>query len=89
MKDKTNILIIWEEFEAFFCQSLGESEAFVNTIWNTIWKDFQHQLEKVIDWAAYLKHLQPVFQKFNANMVISELVLIRLFRNGLWLSIHA
>ena len=37
-----------------------------------------------MDWAAYLKYLQTVFQEFDANAVISEQVLIHLFRNSLW-----
>ena len=42
-----------------------------------------------MDWAAYLEHLQTVFREFDANTVISELVLIRLFCNGLRPSICA
>ena len=42
-----------------------------------------------MDWAAHLEHLQIAFQEFNAEMVISELVLIRLFHNGLWPSMYA
>ena len=42
-----------------------------------------------MDLAAYLKHLQTVFYKFNANAVISEPVLIRLLCNGLRSSIRA
>ena len=34
-------------------------------------------------WKAYLKHLQTIFRKFDANAVILELVLIRLFCNSL------
>ena len=42
-----------------------------------------------MDWAAYLKHLQTVFPEFNIDVVISELVLIRLFHNNLRPSIYA
>ena len=42
-----------------------------------------------MDWAAHLKHLQTVFREFNANAVILEPVLIRLFRDGLGPSIRA
>ena len=61
--------------------------AFVNTIWSTITKDFEHQLKEVMDWAARLKYLQIVLRKFNVNIIILEPILIRLFRNGLRLSI--
>ena len=42
-----------------------------------------------MDQAANLEHLQTVCQEFNANAVILEPVLIRLFRNDLRPSIHA
>ena len=42
-----------------------------------------------MDRAAHLKHLQLVFQKFDADAVILEPVLISLFRNGLKPSIRA
>ena len=89
IEDQINAPIIWERFKAFFCQSLGESEAFVDTIWSTIRKDSQHQLQTVINWAAHLEYLQTVFWEFDANAVISEPVLIRLFRDGLRPSIRA
>ena len=83
------MLISCKGFKAFFCQSLGKSKAFVNTIWNTIRKDSHHQLEEVIDWAAYLEHLQTIIQEFDANVLILEPVLICLFRNSLRSSIRA
>ena len=42
-----------------------------------------------MDRAAHLKHLQTILQKFDVDMVILERILIRLFCNGLQLSIHA
>ena len=89
VEDQTNTPISWEGFKAFLRQSLGESEAFVDTIWSTIRKDSQHQFEEVMDWAAHLEHLQTVLREFDADAVISEPVLIRLFRNGLRPSIRA
>ena len=83
IEDQTNVSISWKRFKAFLCQSLGESEAFVDTIWSTIRKDSQHQFEEVIDCAAHLEHLQTVFQEFDPDVVISEPVLIHLFRDGL------
>ena len=89
VEDQTNVPISWKGFKAFFCQSLGEFEAFIDTIWNTIGKDSQHQFEELMDWAAHLEHLQTVFREFDANTVISEPVLICLFRHGLRPSIRA
>ena len=42
-----------------------------------------------MDWAAHLEHLQTVCQEFNADAVISEPILICLFRNSLRPSIYA
>ena len=42
-----------------------------------------------MDWAAHLEHLWTVLRKFDANAVISEPILIRLFCNGLRPSIRA
>ena len=36
VEDEADISITCEEFKAFFCQSLGKSKAFVDTIWRTI-----------------------------------------------------
>ena len=36
---KTDVALTWEEFKAFFCWSLGESQVFVNSIWKTIKRD--------------------------------------------------
>ena len=42
-----------------------------------------------MDWATHLKHLQTVLREFDADTVISEPVLIRLFADGLSPSIRA
>ena len=89
IEDQTNVLISSKEYKAFLCQNLGESKAFVDTIWSTIRKNSQHQLEELIDWAAYLEHLQTVLREFDADALILEPVLIRLFRNSLRPSIRA
>lgn len=87
--DKTDVPITWEEFKAFLQQSLGESKAFVDSIWNTIRKDFQYQLEEVLDWAAHLEHLQTVLKEFDLIAALNEAVLIWHFRDGLKPSIQA
>ena len=89
VKDETNVFITWEEFKTFFHQSLGKSKAFLHIIWSTIRKNSLHQLKEVMDLATHLEHLQTVFWEFDANAVILEPVLIRLFRNGLRPSIRA
>ena len=47
----------WKKFKAFLRQSLGESNAFVGNVWNKMRSDSQHQLKRVQDWAAHLRHL--------------------------------
>ena len=42
-----------------------------------------------MEWAAHLEHLQTIFQEFNADAVISKLVLICLFHDGFRPSIRA
>ena len=42
-----------------------------------------------MDWAAHLEYLQTVFQEYDADKVISELILIRLFSDSLKPSIRA
>ena len=38
-----------EEFKTFFYHSLGDLQAFVDTYWEKIKRDFQHQLKEVFD----------------------------------------
>ena len=49
VEDQTNLPISWKGFKALLCQSLGESKAFVNTIWSIIRKNSQHQFKEVMD----------------------------------------
>ena len=86
---KTNVFISWEGFKALFCQNLGKSKAFVDTIWSIIRKNSQHQFKELMDCAAHLNHLQTVLCKFNADVVILKPVLIRLFHNAISPSIYA
>lgn len=81
--------ITWEEFKACLRRSLGESWAFVDTIWNKIRRASQYQLEEVMDWAAHLEHLQSILKEFDPSAVPNEETLIRYFRDGLRPSIRA
>ena len=49
--------VTWDEFKAFFCRSLGDSRAFVDSYWRKIKRDSQYQLEEVLNWTAHLEHL--------------------------------
>ena len=48
---------MWNEFKAFLRHSLGDLQAYMDTYWRKIKRDSQHQLEEVLNWAAYLKYL--------------------------------
>ena len=84
-----SIPVTWDEFKAFFRRSLGNSQAFIDTYWKKIKRDSQHQLEKVFDWAAHLKHLQAVFREFDPAATLKEEIMIRCFLEGLRPSIQA
>ena len=52
-------------------------------IWSKIKRDSQYQLEEVQDWASYLKHLQFILVKFDADGALVKSNLIQFFREGL------
>ena len=56
-KAESTVLITWKDFKIFFCQSLGDSRAFVNSYWAKIKRNFQYQQKDVLDWATHLDHL--------------------------------
>ena len=61
----------------FFRQSLGDSQAFVDTYWEKIKKESQHQLEEILDWAAHLEYLLAVFREFDLAATSNEEIMIR------------
>ena len=86
---ETDVPLTWEKFKAFLRWSLGESRAFVDSIWRTIRRDSQYQQEEVMDWAAHLEHLQTVLKEFDPAAAPTKEVLIRYFCDGLRPSIGA
>ena len=81
--------ITWTEFKAFLQKNLRDSQAFVNSIWSKLKRDFQYQLEEVQDWAAHLEYLQSILLKFDNSRAPEESYLICFFREGLMPSIRA
>ena len=61
----SSVPVTWDKFKAFLRRSLGDSQAFVDTYWGKIKRNSQYQLEEVLDWAAYLEHLQAVLREFD------------------------
>ena len=86
---KSTVPITWEKFKTFLYQSLGDSRAFVDSYWAKIKRDSQYQQEHVLDWAAYLEHLQAVFQEFDSVAAPNKDTMIWYFRKDLRPSIRA
>ena len=55
----------------------------MDNFWYRIKQDAQYQQEDVIDWAAYLEHLQVVFREFNPVAAPNKEILIQYFWEGL------
>ena len=75
--------IFGDKCKEFFWKALGDSRAFVDNYWTKIRKDSQYQQEEVLDWAAYLEHLQAMLKKFDPIGAPNETTVIRYFRKGL------
>ena len=52
-------------------------------------RDSQYQAESVLDWAAYLEHLQSILLEYNPVRAPTEPTMLRYFREGLKPSILA
>ena len=53
-RHKHATFITWSEFKAFLQKDLGNSQAFIDSIWSMFRRDSQYQLEKARDWASHL-----------------------------------
>ncbi len=82
LEAKSSVLISWDEFKAFLQKALGNSRAFVDSYWTKIGRDSQYQQEEVLDWAAYLEHLQAVMKEFDPTGALNETTLIHYFKEG-------
>ena len=79
----------WTKYKTFFRKNLGDSWAFVDSIWSKLKRNSQYQLEEVQDWAAYLEYLQSILLEFDDAGAPEEPYLICFFRKGLKPSIQA
>ena len=55
-RQKSATLITWPEFKNFFQKDLGDSQAFIDSIWSKFRKDSQYQLEEAQDYASHLQY---------------------------------
>ena len=78
----------WAKFKTFLRKNLGDSWAFVDSIWSKLKRDSQYQLEEVQDWAAHLEYFQSILLEFDDAGAPKEFYLIRFFREGLRPSIR-
>ena len=51
----------------------------MDTYWGKIKRDFQHQLEEVLEWAAHLEHLLAVLREFDPAATPNKEIMIRYF----------
>ena len=78
----------WPEFKEFFRKNLGNSRAFVDSVWKKVKRDSQYQDKLVQDWAAHLEYLQSILIEFDSEWAPEEGTMIRYFREGLRPSIR-
>lgn len=55
----------WDEFKASLHKNIGDSYAFIVSIWSKFKKNSQYQRKDEQDWASDLKYLQSILQKFD------------------------
>ena len=73
----------WAKFKAFFQKNLGDSRAFMDSIWSKLKQDSQYQLKELQDWAAHPEYLQSILLEFDDAGASGESYLIRFFRESL------
>lgn len=73
-----------EQIQDFFWQTLEKSITFVTSIWIKIKQDFQHQQERVQDWASYLQNLKSILVEFNLRCTPAKKILCQYFYKGFW-----
>ena len=60
-------------------KNLGDSRAFIDSIWKKVKRDFQYQDKLVQDWAAHLEYLQFILIKFDFECASEEITMIWYF----------
>ena len=75
--------MIWQEFKDFFLKDLGDSKAFVDSIWCKIKRDCQYQDKSVQDWATQLKYLKSILIEFDPDCAPEENTMIWYIKEGL------
>ena len=79
----------WAEFKKFLRKNLEDDRAFANSICSKFRRDSQYQAKSVLDWAAYLKHLQFILLEFNPVGALTKPIMLKYFWKDLKPSILA
>ena len=82
-RHKSATPITWSEFKNFLRKNLGDSQAFINSIWSKFRRDFQYQLEEAQDYASHLQHLQLILVEFGTIGAPNEPTMVCYFQEGL------
>lgn len=86
---KAKVTIILAEFKSFLWKNRGDDQTFPNNIFDRFKRDFQYQLESILDWAAHLKHLQFILLKYDLTGAPNKSTMLKYFRKSLKLFILA
>lgn len=85
IETETLVTLIWAKFGVFLQYSLGETQVFVNNLWNKFCTIYHYKLVDIMDWSMHLEHLQSILKKFDLAATLSDNLLIWYFLDGLWL----
>ena len=61
----------------------------MDTYWEKLKRDSQHQQEEVVDWVAHLEHPQAVLREFDPGAAPNERIMFRCFLECLKPSVRA
>ena len=78
----------WPEFKDFLQKNLGNSKAFVDSVWKKVKCNSQYQDKSVQDWATHLEYLQSILIEFDFKWAPKEGTIIWYFRESLRPSIR-
>ena len=57
----------WVKFKNFLWKKLGDSKAFIDSIWKKVKRDSQYQDKSVQDWATHLEYLQSILIELDSE----------------------
>ena len=79
----------WAKFKDFLKKNLEDDRVFANSICSKFRQDSHYQAKWVLDWAAYLEHLQSILLEYDPVGAPTKPTMLRYFRKGLKPSVLA